>query len=314
MQGRMSAIDLFAGAQVRRFAAAVVLLGFASATCAQESVPLATQLAAAGAEPWHLRYVLKIDAPYFFDIRATRGRKRLARQDPTQEQEVEAIAPRVQTYVVENDALEREAAFATMLLEFERNGMLRTRVDWPSQLRGQIDADGQVAVIDEKRGTATPYRFVLAYWDEAEGKDVKRWQASLCSTEDDLRYRPGFVPNTVTGGFGCREWAAQLRNPKQPYIDVTSYQTEADRDAKPDRRGRYPTRLRAAIRPVIGWGSYELPIKPVIGRHGASWFCLQDCPDGDLPGHIPNMRRWLERHKWPMPVAPKQMPVFPDKA
>lgn len=301
----------FHGARLVRQAAGVMLLGLSAVTSPQE--PVTALSVADGGVPWNLRYVLKIDAPYFFDIRATRGRKRLARQDRAQEQEIEAILPRIQTYFVENDALEREAVFATMLLEFERNGALRTRVEWSGGLSGQIGADGQVALIEDTRGAATPYRFVLASWAGAGGRGSKRWRASLCSTEDDLRYRPGFIPNTVLGGFGCREWAAQLRNPKLPYIDVTSYQAETNRSSALNRRRHYPGRQTAAVRPLIGWSSYDLPVKPVIGRHGESWFCLHDCPDGDPPGYIPNMRRWLERHNWPMPVAPKRMPVFPDK-
>lgn len=259
--------------------------------------------------PWMLRYVLKIDTPYFFDIRATRGRKKLSNPKPGQIQEIEAIAGRVKTYVVENRALEREQVFSTLLLEFDHSGTVISRLDWPYRLEGEVDQEGAMLLDD---ASAKAMKFGIGQWDEGGRSEARPYAPVLCSPEDEQRYWPGFKPSSVSGNFGCREWGYYLKNPKMPYIDVTTYQLETDRTTKSARRAR--SVVSAMIKPVIGWGRFDIPPKPVIGRHGDSWFCLHDCPDGDLPGYIPNIKSWLARHHWPMPVVPKKMPLFPDKA
>jgi hypothetical protein len=276
----------------------------------------AANAAEQGGEPevstvWPFRYVLKIDTPYFFNIRAMRGRKKLANPVSGQTQEIEAISDRVKTYVIENRQLEREEVVSTLLLEFDRDGRLLTPVDWPRKLGGRID-DDEALVLDD--GSARSPVFQLGSWEAATDKASLRFSPALCSTEDEQRYLPGFTPNSVSGGFGCREWSFYQQNSRLPYIDVTTYQMETDRSAKPDRRGRLPQRVLATIKPSLGWGRFDVAPKPVIGKHGESWFCLQDCPDGDMPGYIPNMKSWLARHKWPAPAVPRSMPLFPDKA
>lgn len=259
------------------------------------------------ATPWALRYVIKVDVPYFFDIRSTRGKKRLSHADPSRYQELEAIAPRTKTYVVENSRLEREEVFATLVLDFDRQGKVLNRLDWSGQVSGRMGPDGSVYLLGDGDGE---FRFDIGEWQQAQGSKARAYSPALCTAEDATRYQEGFSPTSVVGNFGCREWAYYLQNRKLPYIDVTSYQTTQDRSAKPDRRGRYPSRTVAVIRPLIGWGRFDIAPKPVIGRHGDSWFCLKDCPDGDLPGYIPNMKNWVARNGWPMPKPPRRLPMF----
>ncbi|WP_143707461.1 hypothetical protein [Uliginosibacterium sp. TH139] len=280
--------------------------GAVDALPSAESMPLWQE------QPWALRYILKLDAPYFFDIRATRGKKKLSEARPGQEQEIEAVAQGVRTYVVENAFLEREEVFASLLLEFNRSGELVSRHSSRAPLFGHLAQDDEL-VLASGNGTQD-FVFGLGQWQTASLGEGSGTLPALCSKEDEQRYRPNFRPSSVLGGFGCREWRAYLENRKLPYIDVTSYELEDDRSAKPDRKGRYPQRILATIRPVIGWGRFDLPAKPVIGRHGKSWFCLHDCPGGDFPGFIPNIASWAARSGWPVPKPPKRMPLFPDPA
>lgn len=298
------------GARALRTALSSSLLCLLQSMAMAGPSAVSPELAAASVAPWPVRYVLKIDTPYFFDIRAMRGRKKLASPVAGQAQEIEAITDRVKTYVVETRQLEREQVFSTLLLEFDREGRLTTPVEWPRKLVAHFDDEDSLVLNDERAGAPV---FVLGAWELGTDAASRRFSPALCSAEDEQRYAPGFVPSTVSGGFGCREWSFAQQSTKLPYIDVTSYQQEADKSAKPDRRGRIPTRVVATIKPALGWGSYAVNPKPVIGRHGDSWFCLHDCPDGDLPGYIPNMKSWLARHKWPVPAVPRSMPVFPDK-
>lgn len=114
----------------------------------------------------------------------------------------------------------------------------------------------------------------------------------------DTRYKRGFSAKeySVDGNFGCREWGYYLQNNEIPYIDVTSY-------------GKDKTTY---IRPVIGWGRFDVPPKPIIGKHGKVWVCLHECPDGDAPGIIPNIKVWAKKHGWPVPKQPVKQPMFPD--
>lgn len=281
-----------------------------SATIAQAQVNSEPARTLPETTPWALRYVLKIDTPYFFDIRATRGRRNLANPRAAREQELEAIAGNVRTYVVENRMFEREEVFSTLALEFAPDGQLITRVSWPQKLGGHIDEEGRVFLSAE--GESSPV-FGIATLEEYEGKDAKLYSPAICSGDDDRRYLPGFKPTSVSGNFGCREWSYYLHNAKLPYIDVTTYQVTVDPAAKPVRRGRAAPSVSATIKPVIGWGRFDISPKPVIGKHGDSWFCLHDCPDGDRPSYIPNIKSWLARHNWPMPKIPKKMPLFPDR-
>ena len=125
------------------------------------------------------------------------------------------------------------------------------------------------------------------------------------------RYWSGF--KTIRNGyFGCREWAAQLYDPERPYIDVTSYETEED-DERPKVKGKYPLKPVTYIRPFVGFSRFDSPPKPVIGNHKGTWYCITDCPAGDTPGPIADMRAWASRSGWAIPKKPKNVREFMDK-
>lgn len=114
------------------------------------------------------------------------------------------------------------------------------------------------------------------------------------------RYDKGFKPNAIDGGFGCREWAYQLYDDERPYIDVTSY----ERKTKLDPHGTY-------IREFIGWARFG-DKKPIIGKDSNTWICLLDCPNGEQPGIIPDIKAWASKNGWSVPKRPKKQPQFPD--
>ena len=52
--------------------------------------------------------------------------------------------------------------------------------------------------------------------------------------------------------------------------------------------------------------------KPVIGKHGKAWVCLHECPKGEAPGIIPDIKAWAKANNWSIPKQPKRQPMFPD--
>jgi len=130
------------------------------------------------------------------------------------------------------------------------------------------------------------------------------------------RYVAGNEPGS-DGYFGCREWAAQLYAKDRPYIDVTSYEIEEDymqdKIKTGKRKGKYPQIPVTYVRPFIGFARYTDPLKPVIGNHKGTWACFNDCPDGDAPGIIPDIKAWVAKHNWPLPKKPKNVREFMDK-
>lgn len=143
-------------------------------------------------------------------------------------------------------------------------------------------------------GETNPNSYYLAEWSQGIPGDVT-FSPAVCSSDDKRRYQPNWNAGNFLGNFGCREWTAQLYDRQQLYIDVTSYREN-----------------ETFIGEVIGWSRFEDPPKPVIGRHGKTWLCLHDCPAGEKPGVIQDIRKWTARHGFPMPERPSKQPLYPD--
>ena len=60
-------------------------------------------------------------------------------------------------------------------------------------------------------------------------------------------------------------------------------------------------------------GRFDVPPKPVIGKHLNTWYCLHECPTGDAPGAIADIQAWAAKNGWPAPSVPKKQPLFPEK-
>ncbi|MBX9901413.1 MAG: hypothetical protein K2Y28_11585, partial [Burkholderiaceae bacterium] len=65
------------------------------------------------------------------------------------------------------------------------------------------------------------------------------------------------------------------------------------------------------IRKFLGWARFG-DKKPVIGKHIKTWVCLLDCPNGDKPGIIPDIKKWAKKNGWTIPKPPEKQPQFPD--
>lgn len=119
---------------------------------------------------------------------------------------------------------------------------------------------------------------------------------AVCDGSDAIRYYTDDPKDKdYVGGFGCREWAAQLQDDDYPYIDVTSYFDDCN-----------------VIAGFVGWSGFNNKPKPVIGKHMKIWVCLHECPNGEEPGIISSIEEWTKKHGFPMPVRPKRQPKFPN--
>jgi hypothetical protein len=87
-----------------------------------------------------------------------------------------------------------------------------------------------------------------------------------------------------------------LRANEHPYIDVTTY----------TKRGNF-------IGQFVGWSRFEDGPKPIIGMNGKTWLCLHECPAGERPGLITDMKAWTRKHGYPMPIPPEYQPEYPNR-
>jgi hypothetical protein len=148
------------------------------------------------------------------------------------------------------------------------------------------------------------------------------YSPSICSTLDmeadphfTGRYQKKFKADSDSllrgfeGYFGCREWAAQLYDENRPYIDVTSYERGPD-ITRPKKGGKYSVGPVTYIKPFMGFSRFQDAPKPVIGQHLGQWYCITDCPEGNAPGKIENIRLWAAKQGWPVPERPENVRSF----
>jgi len=183
-------------------------------------------------------------------------------------------------------------AVAVLALAFDPDGRIINQKGVLKTMSARRNLLDTLVLIDENAPDARPYD--LADWAQGIPGDVT-FSPAVCGADDTRRYTAVWDLNSPAGSFGCREWTAQLYNRKQPYIDVTSYASH-----------------RSFIGEVLGWSRFEDPPTPVIGKHGKVWLCLHECPRGEKPGMIPDIRAWTTRHGYPMPVRPSKQPLYPN--
>ncbi|WP_432380717.1 hypothetical protein [Duganella sp. P38] len=118
---------------------------------------------------------------------------------------------------------------------------------------------------------------------------------SLCTLLDSRRYEQD-KDFTKKGNFGCKEWGRQLYDSSRPYIDVTTY-----------------TATGNFIGQFMGWARIVDAPKPIIGMQDNTWMCLHECPAGETPGVIKNIKTWTSKHGYAIPVPPAFQPEYPDK-
>lgn len=241
--------------------------------------------------PWKIRYVLFVE-----DERMMKSGTKISRQWNS-----EMEAGRTKALYRSADALfEPRSTFATpgadplsaFLISFDKDG----RVTEPSRLitliakRNVLD---HLLLVEANAPTARPFRF--ARWSQGVPGDVT-FSPAVCAGSDSDRYADDWNPDLGLGNFGCREWTAQLYKREQPYIEVTTY----------TRNGNF-------IGEFVGWSRFSDPPKPVIGQHGKTWFCLHECPAGEKPGAIPNIKAWAAKHGYPVPKRAPKQPLYPNR-
>lgn len=201
-----------------------------------------------------------------------------------------------------------EQKFAVVTVEFDKQGFVTTANSHTDRLRGRLNQLRYLVLSAGDRPNDRVYE--LSNWFTGIGDASTDWAPGFCDVDqqpdaaqvksDGYLYGSLFKVNEFHPTFGCREWAAQLYDKERPFIDVTSYV----------REGKvYPK--YTYIRDFIGWARFG-DQKPVIGKHEKNWYCLHDCPAGDKPGLIPDIKAWASKNGWPSPKPPTKMPVFPD--
>jgi len=87
----------------------------------------------------------------------------------------------------------------------------------------------------------------------------------------------------------------------QPYIDITTSMRQLSKQIPADHQ---------FLRTTMGWASFDDPVRPVIGNYSGHWICLHECPDGEKPGLIKDIKAWVNKRGWPLP---KTVPFFGPK-
>lgn len=181
---------------------------------------------------------------------------------------------------------------AAVLLEFDRAGRIVNQNGALGRMSAKRNMLDDLVLVNDHTPGAQPYYF--ADWSQGIPGDVS-FSPAVCISDDIRRYEAGWNIDSYTGNFGCREWTAQLYHRDFPYIDVTSYASHG-----------------TFIGELVGWSRFEDPPKPVIGRHGKTWLCLHECPAGEKPGVIPDIKTWTAKHRYPMPERPRKQPLYPN--
>ena len=297
------------------FAAPAVLLAAASASCqpqptsAANSDPNAEQRGSHVwiERPWEIRYFVSVMSSRSLKIAkkvATEYNSKLGPGDSLSWEQV--FEPSAAIPLQTPDLLVGDISVVT--IEFDKQGVVTTPNAHGSPLRGRLNHLQYIAL--SAGDNPKDSRYNLGHWFLGLGDVSTHWAPGLCGTKntpgpfsktDNLYlYGAKFELTSHSVTFGCREWAHQLYDDERPYIDVTSY---VPKDATYDK-GSY-------IREFIGWARFG-DKKPVIGKHEDHWYCLHDCPGGEKPAMISDIKVWAEKNGWPVPKRPTKMPVFPD--
>jgi hypothetical protein len=262
--------------------------------------------------PWELRYVVYVSDYWSISVENAQERKDKAGTKALDRAWWELlIKPRV--FFPSRDKWARPGdGLSVVVVEFDQDGKVKSPHAAGAPLYGKIDRILDVTL--SEGGDVNKPRYDLGFWFMGLGDVSTHWAPGLCKASEmpnpfantDLGtgylYGPRFEPSSSVATFGCREWAYQLQHPNRPYIDITSYVNKKD---DPDGSGTY-------VHELFGWARFSDEPKPVIGKHEKDWYCFHECPGGDKPGLIPDIKAWAKKNGWPAPVRPTRIPVFPD--
>lgn len=282
-----------------------LLLGHVAKACAADEDPSRLWIE----RPWEYRYIIQIESPYDHE-----GWKRVSAKGIVSGQTINhfRIDPLFPLSIsIPTDPEQRggeNQAIGAIVVQFDKDGRVITSNDLSLNLRGRMNRPFEIVLSASDQPNS--WQFHLGYWYTGSGNPNElEYTPAICEgaeipyfQDKKGRYTKGFKSSSVStsGNFGCREWGYYLQNDKFPYIDVTSYGK--------DQFGPF-----SYIRPILGWARFDAPPKPVIGKHGKVWVCLHECPNGESPGIIPDIKQWAAKNGWPVPTPPKKQPMFPDR-
>lgn len=277
--------------------------------------------------PWQYRYLLDVDETASWDF----ARKSLAKkkaEDPGKAYRYPIALPvyfdpqwTLVPHIPEDEAESLWPSLNIVRLDITKDRVVHQKPLNSDQLWARLNEDENIVLTPSETNPSYLVGFGEFFMGAREAPDP-RYSPSICSTTHGDTVPPGTTgryadrlkATTISEGFfGCREWAAQLYDPNRPYIDVTSYEMVPDYDKAPDKKGRRPLKPASFIKPFIGFSRFSDPPKPVIGKYGDQWFCITDCPAGDKPGEIADIKAWAARSGWPVPQRPKNPRAFINK-
>lgn len=286
----------------------IVLFAWIASACSKTAAAGERRIEWSG-RPWELQYVLYVTDGWVSDLRVTKKRAEKAGPAALDRDWRELFSP---NNVIQSRAkwAQPDDGLSSILIEFDRDGKVKTKNSYGEQLYGRID---RLMYITLSPGDyAKQPRFDLGEWFMGIGDVSTHWAPGLCDvhtmpnpfakTDTGYLYGPVFTPSLGSPTFGCREWAYQLGDPNRPYIDITSYFPKKE---DPDGSG-------AHVYQTMGWSRFNDERKPVIGKNEEDWYCFHDCPGGDKPGLIPDIKAWVKKNGWALPKRPTRVPVFPD--
>src|SRR5574343_376571 len=254
--------------------------------------------------PWEYRYVIYIESPSVYSIRKELEEKDIASGKEINFQRLEPLFPLSVSISTDPEEGWDNKAIGAIVVQFGKDGRVLTPNDLSLNLRGRMSRLFEIVLSAGDKPDS--WNFDLGYWYTGQSGYELAYTPAICLYSEvplfqykNGRYAKGFAADKLDqlGNFGCREWAYYLQSDKHPYIDVTSYGKD---------KSTY-------IRPLLGWGRFNTPPKPVIGKHGKVWVCLHECPNGEAPGIIPDIKAWAKANGWPVPKPPKKQPMFPDR-
>ena len=272
---------------MKRQLLAVLALSAVSASAAAATPGSRTWLE----RPWEIRYALFAEKAEDLQLNIEVVRRINAEQEASGKKRIylNALALFKPTATI---AVPGGEPIAVVVLAFDRAGRVINQNGVLGQMSAKRNMFGELVLVNGAT-TATP-PFYFADWSQGIPGDVG-FSPAVCISNDNRRYRDDWDVENYVGNFGCREWTAQLYDRDQPTIDVTSYSP----------RGTH-------IGQLVGWSRFDDPPKPVIGRHGKTWLCLHECPAGENPGVIPDIKAWTARHGYPLPERPRKQPLYPN--
>lgn len=186
----------------------------------------------------------------------------------------------------------KEPPISTVLISFNRDGGVQLANLDRGRWMAKRNFLNHLVLIDTTDPQSPPY--YLADFDQGIAGEMA-FSPAVCDDLDERRYADGWEPDGTYGEFGCREWTAQLYDTDRPYINVTTYSPDGD-----------------YVGEMVGWSRFTDPPKPVIGKQGKTWLCLHECPTGESPGIIRDIRKWTAKHGFPMPQRPRKQPEYPN--